>query len=131
MTNCTVSSNVGPSAFLLSRSSSQASVSNSIFVDNNSDFDTLDTSTIHVQSTLSSNGSPFGNLNISDLGGNKFNVTRAQAFGGNGSTAPRLAPGALALNCGDNSALRVATDRAGRPRVAQGRVDLGAYELHC
>lgn len=111
---------------------------NSIFV-NNTNTPDLRTGggvggVIRVRQSLFDEATPFsdpGPGEVIDLGNNKVGVSKAQAFGGNGSTAPRLAPGALSVNCGDNSVLRVGTDRDGRPRVAKGRVDLGAYELHC
>lgn len=41
----------------------------------------------------------------------------------------RLSPGSPCINAGDNSAVLVATDLDGNPRIAGPRVDMGAFEV--
>ena len=41
----------------------------------------------------------------------------------------RLGPGSDCINAGDNSAVSTAYDLMGNPRIADGIVDMGAYEF--
>jgi uncharacterized repeat protein (TIGR01451 family)/CSLREA domain-containing protein len=43
----------------------------------------------------------------------------------------RLQAASPAINAGDNSAVTVDTDLAGKPRIQHGTVDMGAYEFSC